>query len=364
MAPAKTAKRGAATQQAPKASVAPAVKKVKKMPVDPNHAGVIDGLRQAAGLNEQCLEMLLAALPTCFTLPAADRHAHQKLVISMIKDALNQVTTKMQEGIDAEGSKVVEVEAEKSRLECKVAEVAAELASKNDVAEAKKVALAEISQAVYLAKTKASEAKEAQSKGDASLEEAKTGKAEIEAALEANLQAVKGADWNGENSQQHVGVLMPLGKRFACDESLLTALPASCSKKSSERGGFDQMVIDQLEAGLKTTVAELAATLEAAAPASAERQAAVEAAQQELDKALADQQQAALELSFAQAEELQASTAVKEAEATVAAFKPTYEGATAARDAKAAELKNFEDYNMQCFALCLGKEEEAAQAGA
>merc|ERR1712060_437955 len=165
-----------------------------------------------------------------------------------------------------------------------------------------------------------------------------------------NVSALKEeGEWEIAKIQQSLDALVPLAKKLAFDESLITALPTSCMKKPSDRSGFDVMVVNQLEADLNNRVAALTEALSNGAPASAERAASVVAMQKVLDEATDDHQRAAADLSTTQTAHCEAASALKIAETTSAEFLSEYARLIRVRDEKVFEMDNFMNYNMLCF---------------
>merc|ERR1712060_2999 len=165
-----------------------------------------------------------------------------------------------------------------------------------------------------------------------------------------NVSALKEeGEWEIAKVQKSLDALLPLAKNLAFDESLITALPTSCMKKPSDRGGFDVMVVNQLEVDLNNRVAALSEALSNGAPASAERAATVVAMQKVLDEANDEHQRAAGDLSATQTAHCEAASALKIVEATSTEFLSEYGRLTGERDEKVFEMDNFMNYNMLCF---------------
>jgi len=135
------------------------------------------------------------------------------------------------------------------------------------------------------------------------------------------------------------------------DDSSKSALPLTCVKPKSQRGSFDNMVIDELQKCFAKKAAELSQTLAEAAPRKAERDAAVEAAETHVKAAQDLQGTAAEKLASAKESVTKASEAVKLVEAEAAAYEPKRVEFEREKDAKAANLDNFKQYNVGCFEL-------------
>jgi len=225
--------------------------------------------------------------------------------------------------------------------------------------------LAVRSEAVQAAKARLAEARETQTRFNATLAGTRAEKEELDGALHGSVRAVKEAElFQADEVAKHVSTLVPLAKQLSLDDSLLTALPSACAAAPDKRGSFDNMVVDQLRAHLDERLAMLTETLNGAAGTLAEHEAAAAAAQQGLDAASSAQQSTATTLVEAQSEQARAVDAVAAAELAVEAQAAERSAAAEARDREALALENFTGYNMECFSTLRDKVAHAAQAGA
>merc|ERR1719336_188822 len=137
------------------------------------------------------------------------------------------------------------------------------------------------------------EVQEAATKFNATLTDTRVEKEEVDGAMQGSICALRDVElFKAEEVPKHVNLLVPLAKRLALDDSLLTALPSACAGAPDKRGSFDNMVIDQLRQHLDKKFAVLQETLDKAAAAIKEHAAAVAAAQEGLDGASSAQQSA------------------------------------------------------------------------
>lgn len=339
--------------------MAPAAKRVGSYPIpaekrpktDTVHKGLMEALQQGQGLSEGCRNMLLASVPWVFQIPEGGRHAHQDSIISMIAEVLEAGRVKLQEELDSESGKTAGVETQQATLLASVTEAQSTLAASKEAKEAKSTALVERTSELNAAEAHLKEATRAQFVGDASLTQAKASKDELDSALSDHFAPLKeeAAFEDVAAVKAHIKALGALAKKISCDDSLLTSIPSSGGKKPSERGGFDAMVVDQMEASLKGAVAKLETELAEGAPASADRAAAVSQATSKLEGARAAAQQAAEELAAADEAVVNAQNALKLAEDAVKAFKAEYDSAMKAKEDKEVEVNNWKDYHTLCF---------------
>lgn len=323
-----------------------AVKKAKQATEDPALEGVAQGIEQAADLPESCRRMLLACIPQGLGVPADERHEAQHLAVQMIGEVLGGIASKLKQAVDEENAQVASFEARRAELAQAAAAAGEVQAEKAAAVEASTAKFADADAAEKAAKAALQERQEDQRTGDAGVAKSRESKQALEQGMETHLRAIRDGTDDGAG---HHKALSPLLQDLGFDPSLLSALPSTCVRKPAERGNFDAMVLDQLEAGLKDKVAALAQAVEEATPAAEERAAAVAKAQEGLDSASAAQRAAAEHLASAQSEEKQAMEAVAAAKAAVAAYEPEYTQATQVRDQKAGEMEKFTWITMKNF---------------
>lgn len=353
MAPSKSGKRSAAAQAAEDA---------KRAKADPCMAGVLDALKQAESLPEDCRAMLSAGVAGSLGTPAAERHEHQSMLVKFIGEVIDGVQGRLQEAVDSANTEQATADEKKQELETKVEEAKARLTEEDENIANKKAALAMAVQGVTDAVEKLRAAHQAQRTGDTKMLEAAKDKQMLETTLERDIGYLKREEgFQPSQASKHVDALVPIAKRLGLDDSLLAAMPASCTKAPGDRGGFDTMVVSSLETNLRENVSRLAAELEAGYGSKEERAAMVTAAQGNADAAEERRQIASAELEATKEDQARAATAVRDAEAAVRAFiKAQGTLAQNCRD-KADALRNFIDYNVECFKMLRDK---AAPAGA
>merc|ERR1712154_254000 len=108
-------------------------------------------------------------------------------------------------------------------------------------------------------------------------------------------------------------MVTPCAARTGMDESLMVALPATCQKMASERGAFDQMVIEQLECQMNQKIETLANLVVNSEAARNEHAKSAEAAKQRSDATAAHLKAALLDLDAAKSAKSEALKALEEA---------------------------------------------------
>jgi len=323
----------------------------KKSRADATFEGVAEAIQQAVDIPEVVRMMLLAGLPDGLGTPSDERHELQTGIVSMIGQVVLGVQAKLQDGVDAEATKVGGADGRRAELAALLAKAEAGLDAAAQDAQAQAAAHAAAEAAAEAAAAKLAESQEAQRAGDAALEQAQQSKARLEMGLNVHLRGIVEAD----QCEQHHQALLPLLQELALDQSLMSALPSVCAKQPSERGAFDAMVLEQLGKILGEKVAELAKFVDEAAPAAQQRAAAVAEAQVGAEAATASRASAAAALEASTLAEQAAKDAGQSAAAALAAFEPEYMAATQARDEKQATLVYFKAYNVGSFELLRDK---------
>merc|ERR1712187_854317 len=152
------------------------------------------------------------------------------------------------------------------------------------------------------------------------------------------------------------------------EESLVVALPSSCTKAKEQRGAFDDLVISELEKAMITKIASLSKNIEEEEPLEAERKAAVIVAETSLKASLETEKAASMEVEAATAATIEAEEVVTQAKAEEAAMVPNIQRVTSKHGDRALELDHFEKGPMASFTKLNNKaaalKEEAASAGA
>lgn len=290
-----------------------------------------------------------------FGVPSDVRHAHQISVVQTIGEVVEGVKAKLQAALDAEANNVSSADVEKADLDNKVLQATEYLNRIVEDVKAKKLTVDELTKELGEKKQKLAETQKHQKAGDASVAAAKTEKTDFQVAIADQLEPLLRAELEADQVSTHYKALLPCMSKLTLVESLTTPLPGICEKKTSARGQFDNMVLQQLEKCFTEHLAALETTIENEAPASAERAAAVATAQNDFDASQGQQQEATIELSNAQASQQEAESALKAAKAAVADYAAEYEKVTAVRDEKAQALTSFVEYDYECYKVSRDK---------
>merc|ERR1712217_970042 len=180
--------------------------------------------------------------------------------------------------------------------------------------------------------------------GDEPLAKLREEKAMFEALFEDHFKAPMEA-----NEGPHYSFLQAHMSKFELEESLVVALPSSCTKATEQRGAFDDLVISELEKAMITKIASLSKSIEEEEPGEAERKAAVIAAETSLKASLETEKTASMEVDAATAATIEAEGVVTEAKAEEAAMVPSIQRVKSKHGDRVLELEHFENGPMASF---------------
>jgi len=359
MAP-KATKRAAS--QAPKEVRIPKVKKANPM-LD----SLIETVDAAMDLPDAVKAMLIAVIPGSFLTPSAERHESQAAAVRMVGEVVEARRAKLKQDLDFEQARVDGADKEKAELEAAMAVAESSLTDADTVVEAKRLSLNAVAEAMAEKQKELSEAESAQREGNVEFEARQHEKEHFETAFEKHFKALRDGpgevvEGTADTNNQHYDLLLPLVSKIGLDESLLTALPSSAAKVPSARGPFDHMVIQQLEQSLSEHIARLREAVEAAAPAAEERSAAVEVAKTALAEVRVAETAAEGELTLARTAREEMSERVTTAKEAVDKFLIDSKSFSKVRDEKEKAFRNFEQYDLECYAVLRDKSRDVSIA--
>merc|ERR1719506_2138414 len=167
----------------------------------------------------------------------------------------------------------------------------------------------------------------------------------------------------------HHAFLKPFMENLGLEESLINALPSSCVKTKEQRGGFDDLVLAQLDKALLEKIAALETAISDEALADAERKRVVLLAQQDLEGKRLAETAAAGNLETATLAQSEADEDVDKASKDWATFEPRVKEVSDKLSMHEARRSDFEEGPLKTFHTLQEKEaatliEEAATAGA
>jgi len=277
-------------------------------------------LSEAEAYPQRVREMLAAGLDASLCARRDVRHSFQEQVVGMVGEVLASLREARQRSRDAFAERITASDAERARREGRVEAARAGVEATTGAVEAAKAALSEASGGVAEAKAAAAAAKAAQRLGDASLLAAFSKKSQLEALRDGDYAALKRGD--APNPAKVAKAMAKVCWHFGMEAQLLDSAQLALSKPASERGGFDSMVLEQLEGELGARLAAFDAELESGEGGRAERASAVEAEERELAAATERLLAGKAGLQAAQASRGEAEDELKAAEAAMRDLAP------------------------------------------
>jgi len=334
------------TKRAQPKGAAPQAKKAK---VDPMLEAVQEAIEGAHFLSDSCRAMLVVVLNGSLGVPSDERLPTQAMFVEQIAQLMQQSKAKKEEALKAEEQNCEDFVNKRSGLDVKVVEAEASVTKMKELAEAKKASFEEAKKAVANAKQELAAKKEAELVGEVADKKAQGQSVKLTTAMDSSLAAIISPEGEVKDTLEHLDALKPLLPLLKLEDTLKTVLHTACGKPFGERGPFDNMAIDALKTAMAQKLAELTKQVQDAEPAAAARKAAVEIAEGAV-KAVTEQEAAAAEeLQTATANLANAQTDLKVAKDEVIQYEPNFQKATAAREEKSEELKQFVEYSMTCF---------------
>jgi len=211
------------------------------------------------------------------------------------------------------------------------------LASQKEVAQVAKDTLADATVVERASLAALTERRADQKASTDKLAHAQETKFALEAAFGAHFKPIEdGAPGS------HFKQLEPFLKQIEIEASLLTALPSSCAKTKESRGGFDVLVIEELQKAIASKIAALGDEVVAETHASAQLGAAAQAAEIEHQNKKAAQMQCAAALEAAMQEQSDRESVYGKARRAVDEFQPQVDAVTAQACHAKSALEVFE----------------------
>jgi len=328
----------APTKRAAKAQGGRAAKAPRTDPVGARVDAVAGALRRApeevvpAGTRAMLCSLVDGACRTA----AGERHEYQAKVVAMLEQTLHRVEAHLQKEVEVAKAKVDGVSGDKAAQQ-EALELAASKLRDSEAAEAQRREALAAAKAEHAAKVEELKGqRRAQAEVDSPFLATSRDVDSMKKALEI-LEAVKSASVDSKMLK----AMLDTGKRFNVDSSLLGSAIHATKKEPADRGGFDLVVLGNLEEAFAKLAEGLAATMASGEPARAEAAAAtaaMEAAAGSTEAAVS----AAAELVRSVAEDVRAAgAAVRAARKAAARWLPDAKVVMDAYDAlvaQAAEL--------------------------
>jgi chromosome segregation ATPase len=299
--------------------------------------------------------MLVAMVIPCLSTPKSERHAIQTLGVTQIEELMNEDREKLVQSIDQAQKQFAELEGSRDSLSSRLTEAEGNFASKKTSEQTKQSALDEATKAVVVAEHTLAVAKEAERKGEEPLANMRAEKATFDTLLKEHFNAPMQA-----NEGPHYGALEPHIGKLGLDESLAIALPSSCTKNKEQRGGFDDVVLGELEKALTSKIESIDKEIAGEIPQIAERKAAVVAAESVLEEKVAIEKGVVTDLEAAKTLREESAAELSKAKDDLSTLAPTIRQVAHKSDELKLQLSEFETGSLATFQSLRDKEVQAA----
>jgi len=290
-------KRPAARMSPSGAAQEPVLKKQAAVSVQSRHVSklcnqVAKAILSSPEYPEEVKSMLANAIDGTLVVPKEKRHVFQTNVIEMISEILDGLKAAAQSKLD-DAEKKLEMRCKESeQFQSAVEAAATMLAERKKMATAADFKHAELASARVTAKQLLASAERKQASGNAGLLDTEQKKQKLESVLETVFGPLKGGEMPATKVQDGITRIQKLAEDLGFDASLLLTVPAAFAKAPSERGSFNNVVIEQMEAEFQNRMVTFTDELANGEPAKKERADEVEAASSEHAQALASEEAA------------------------------------------------------------------------
>lgn len=249
----------------------------KKARTDPSHdkkCNVIAAtVKGAPGYPTEITQLVSQTVHVALKDVKEERHTLATGYVHMIDEVLRAVAARASEREQALEATFAASDAQRASRDAAVEAAVATLASHSEALSALKEACSEASKATSAARKALSEAEGEQLDGDTRLAQAESKK--------ARLEGVVSGSWDMLKNTTHSKLVKAFTKDctdFEFPGNLVEAASESLSKHPKERGTFDALVVNELDAAFSSRISALSEVLRAGASAKEARDAKVAAA--------------------------------------------------------------------------------------
>jgi len=310
---------------------------------------VSKALLQSTDFPAHVLEMLSTSLPGCLGMPKEQRHPFQQEIAGMVGEVLAKCEAGLQGGVQSAETSLAAVKALKDTDEATERDEAEKLSAKEEAWAAAQTAADEASKALSAAREAQAATEAAKAAGDAEHEAAAEKKARLSSALSDHFLPIKEGGAEPAKVKEGIAAVLAAGGDFSFDATLLKALPSAAQKAFGDRGSFDSLVLDQIEAEFKKHAEALDELIANAEPTKKEQEAKVEEATAESEKAKAHEQECAAALVAAKAEVKEALASKRAAAKAIRERGPEIKQMTAELEKASTRLDEFRSGPLAAF---------------
>lgn len=323
---------------------------------------ILEAIDMTQDMPSSCKNMLAAMVPEAFTVPADERHSYQTMFVDLVGETIRKNEESMQAAISADQEHASTLSLKQDTLEKHIEDARKIHCDKKTAMEQQKASLAELFRGVLEARIALSTAKQAFDVAVAPVAELKKEVEGCSRALSEDLAALRDDALEASAAEAISSRLAALSAHLGIEETLASSLPSVCTKKASDRGAFDLMVLEQFEKEVIAKAGGFEARIQNQTANVAALEVAFEAAQKKLDETTSAHHAASDVLNAAMAEEKKASAAYSDSQAELESFKPLFKAATDAVEEKTAALESYRTWNVASFDMLKAKQSKPPPA--
>jgi len=259
---------------------APKRAKVTKTPMEKHTDTVMSALSSMETVVPgpiSCREMLVTAAPAALKVPKEERHEHQNALIGMLKEIFDNEKSRWEGRVADAGSALEKTTEERTQKVAAKDAADAELKGQKDEVKAKLEAQTKAQEVVDDCKQELSAALKL-------LKKAETKKGSLVSTHDADLsvqETIKGLKEgiyeNPKELKMHITTVTALFDGLGVEEALLKTLPQILRRKPEERGGFDEVALQQLDVYMSNHLSSQSSQIEEAGKIVEEHAVAVTA---------------------------------------------------------------------------------------
>jgi len=322
---------------------------------------VSKALLQSRDFPAHVLEMLSTSLPGCLGMPKERRHPFQEEIAGMVGEVLDKAEAELLAGVGAAEAKLGEARAQKDAREGDERAAAEDFSAKEEALAAAQGAADDAGRVLSEARAALASAEAGRAAGDAERGAAAGRKARLSSVLSEAFLPIKEGSAEPAAAKEGLAAVLAVGSDFSFDATLLKALPSAAQKAFGDRGTFDGLVMDQIEAEFKKHSDAMNELVASAEPAKLEQDAKVGDANGEVVEAKARDDECAAALGAAKTAQKESLASKRAAARAVRESGPEVKQAGAEMEQARSRLEEFRAGPLAAFReLCDASEAEPA----
>merc|ERR1719265_2181312 len=202
------------------------------------------------------------------------RHETQTAVVDLIEEIFQGVETRLTQEVAAAQVQIDEEAKDKEAKEAQRQTLEDRTTKQLEETIELQAAHAACTSSAKLAEASLAASQKDQASSAALVQAASGSKQKCETTTTENLRRVLEGEWEEVSEAKRLcAELVDAGKELSFDQSLLQGMPAAAEKKPGDRGGFDNMLLEQYQKHLADAIAQLTERMASADTIAAEHSA-------------------------------------------------------------------------------------------